>query len=118
MSSRPLHYTEQFVIKLTKRARQLIRDAAARRRMSSSQWLRYAAAASLRDPDAPTLREIIDALVALRGELGRIGNLLNQIARALNSGQSSPPTALGDALADLARLRQQIGEAVAQVRAS
>lgn len=54
-----------------------------------------------------------DLLRRLLGELGRVGNNLNQIAARLNAGEAQ-----ADATRDLARLREALEEALAAVIAA
>jgi hypothetical protein len=118
MTTRERRRTETFVLKLTPPERQHIREAAAATACSSSKWMRHAVAATLKSKDAPNDRELIDKLASLRGDLGRVAGLLNQIARVANVDRTVSDARLESALDDLAGLRQQIAEAVAKVRAT
>ncbi|MEX2206682.1 MAG: plasmid mobilization relaxosome protein MobC [Myxococcota bacterium] len=51
-------------------------------------------------------------LARLLGELGRVGNNLNQIARALNTGDPPPNGELSTALAEFAEMRALIRTAL------
>ncbi|MFE4664581.1 plasmid mobilization relaxosome protein MobC [Streptomyces sp. NPDC056716] len=88
---------------------QLLVRAAAACRMSVASFLAHAALRAARDLDR-TAAEIADEramaheLFALRRHLGQIGNNLNQVARATNSGADVPYTgAVLDAVRRAAR---------------
>jgi uncharacterized protein (DUF1778 family) len=74
---------------------QLLTRAASACRMSVAGFLARAALNAARDLDRTeaeiaTHREIVGELFALRRALGPIGNNLNQVAKALNSGADAP----------------------------
>ncbi|MFF3372036.1 plasmid mobilization relaxosome protein MobC [Streptomyces sp. NPDC002680] len=88
---------------------QLLARAASACRMSVASFLAHAALTAARDLDRTaaeiaTEREVLNELFALRRHLGHIGNNLNQVARALNSGADAPNTlAVLDAVTRAAR---------------
>jgi hypothetical protein len=53
-----------------------------------------------------------DELRRLKGELGRVGNNLNQIAHALNTGTAPAPGELETALAELAAVHESVRRAL------
>jgi len=56
---------------------------------------------------------IAGELLALRTEIGKIGNNINQIAKHLNEGGSPDITSLGDTIADI---QKQINRRLVKVR--
>lgn len=66
-------------------------------------------------PRRDSRRAIIATLSVLGGELGRIGNNLNQVARAMNAGQVARSQDLDSALADLARALASIVGAIEEL---
>lgn len=62
---------------------------------------RAAASPALSDADRDLLREVL-------GELGRVGNNANQIARACNVGEGFDRVAVGRLVADVAALRAAV----------
>ena len=63
--------------------------------LSVANFLAHSALKAARDLDRTaaeiaTEREVVEELFAARRYLGRIGGLLNQVARALNSGADAP----------------------------
>lgn len=92
-------------VRCTEAEYQAIWARADRAGLYASTYLRAAALGSpgpraLRRP--PVNRQ---ELARLLGEIGRVGNNLNQVARALNSGRNPPPQALLEALRDLSEIR-------------
>jgi hypothetical protein len=76
-------------------------------------------AAALGDPGPRSQRRPPADHKALRrilGELGRIGNNINQIAYRLNTGQKTPPPELRHALAAYLELRNAIFDALGMKR--
>ncbi|MFI0743295.1 plasmid mobilization protein [Streptomyces sp. NPDC021100] len=76
---------------------QLLLRAASACRMSVASFLAHAALKAARDLDRTaaeiaTEREVVGELFALRRHLGQIGNNLNQVAKATNSGADVPHT--------------------------
>ncbi|MFI1946879.1 plasmid mobilization protein [Streptomyces virginiae] len=74
---------------------QLLVHAASACRMSIAKFLAHAALNAARDLDRTeaeiaTRREVVEELFALRRHLGQIGNNVNQVAKALNSGADAP----------------------------
>lgn len=74
---------------------QLLVRAAAVCRMSVASFLAHAALKAARDLDRTAAeiageREMLNELFSLRRHLGQIGNNLNQVAKALNSGADAP----------------------------
>lgn len=74
---------------------QLLAHAASTCRMSIAKFLARAALNAARDLDRTeaeiaTRREVVGELFALRRHLGQIGNNVNQVAKALNSGADAP----------------------------
>ncbi|MFE2282820.1 plasmid mobilization relaxosome protein MobC [Streptomyces sp. NPDC059443] len=74
---------------------QLLTRAASACRMSVAGFLAHAALNAALDLDRTeaeiaTRREIVGELFALRRHLGQIGNNVNQVAKALNSGADAP----------------------------
>lgn len=88
---------------------QLLARAASACRMSVASFLAHAALKAARDLDRTaaeiaTEREVLNELFALRRHLGHIGNNVNQVAKALNSGADAPNTvAVLDAVTRAAR---------------
>lgn len=75
--------------------KQALYDAAAVCAMTPSGFLAHAALAAARDltrtaAEVAGEREVIAELFSLRRHLAQIGNNLNQVARALNSGADAP----------------------------
>ncbi|MFG3117890.1 plasmid mobilization protein [Streptomyces sp. NPDC048197] len=73
----------------------LLKTAAKRCQMTVAGFLAHCALKAARDldrtaADIATEREIVEELFAARRYLGRIGGLLNQVAKALNSGADAP----------------------------
>ncbi|WP_338666252.1 hypothetical protein VQH23_26505 (plasmid) [Pararoseomonas sp. SCSIO 73927] len=81
---------------------------------SLSSWLRAIAdeAAACRC----TGRDVAAAVAALRGDAGRIGNVLNQVAHRGHLGGLITPADLAPALADLTVLRAAAERALRGVR--
>lgn len=80
----------------------------------------YLRAAALGSPGPRARRRLPVSHVALRqllGELGRVGNNVNQIARALNSGEAADVVELREALAAYLQLRNAILAALGMHRA-
>ena len=74
---------------------QLLVRAAATCHMSIANFLSHSALNAARDLDRTAAeiageREMLNELFALRRHLGQIGNNVNQVAKALNSGADSP----------------------------
>ncbi|MDO0936511.1 plasmid mobilization relaxosome protein MobC [Streptomyces sp. DG2A-72] len=74
---------------------QLLVRAATVCRMSVASFLAHAALKAARDLDRTAAeiageREMVNELFSLRRHLGQIGNNLNQVAKALNSGAEAP----------------------------
>jgi len=74
---------------------QLLVRAAAECHMSVAGFLARAALSAARDLDRTAAdiageKEMLQELFALRRHLGQIGNNLNQVAKALNSGSDAP----------------------------
>ncbi|GAA3900013.1 MobC family plasmid mobilization relaxosome protein [Streptomyces lacrimifluminis] len=75
--------------------KQALLDAAAVCAMTPSGFLAHAALAAARDltrtaAEVAGEREVIAELFSLRRHLAQLGNNLNQVARALNSGADAP----------------------------
>ena len=113
-ASPPLLRTLQ--IRLSDADRERIRTVAGRAGMPSSVWLRHAARLAWRAPGTPTPAEIAKQLTELRGGMGKIGSLINQIAAAANAGNALSPDALKSALDDLATLRDKITTTIATIK--
>ena len=66
------------------------------------------------EPTKSRRRRSVDAeaLVRLRGELGKVGSNLNQIAKAANASGRVREGILADALAHFAELRAQVLQAI------
>ena len=68
--------------------------------------------------NAPVTRQVkrppieVKALAALQGQIGRVGNNINQIARLMNSGLIPPTSAVTEELAALKELRLLIKQAL------
>lgn len=94
-----------------KAAWQACADAAG---LSLSEWCRDAAAAEARRVAArgTSERDLRAELAALRGEFGRIGNNLNQLAHRVNAGLALDTAALADALAELDAAREAVSAAL------
>ncbi|THA37802.1 plasmid mobilization relaxosome protein MobC [Streptomyces sp. A1547] len=74
---------------------QLLTHAASACRMSIAGYLAHSALKAARDlehteAEIATHREMVRELFALRRALGPIGNNLNQVTKALNSGADAP----------------------------
>ncbi|MFG2338180.1 plasmid mobilization protein [Streptomyces yangpuensis] len=74
---------------------QLLVHAASACRMSIAKFLAHTALNAARNLDRTeaeiaTRREVVGELFALRRHLGQIGNNVNQVAKALNSGADAP----------------------------
>ena len=75
--------------------KQSLLDAASASAMTLSGFLAHAALAAARDLSRTAAavageREMLNELFALRRHLGQIGNNVNQVAKALNSGADAP----------------------------
>src|SRR6267378_4095416 len=85
--------------------------------LSAAAFMR---AAALGDPGPRSQRRPPADHKALRrilGELGRVGNNINQIAYRLNTGQKTPPPELRQALAAYLEIRNAIFDALGMKRA-
>ena len=93
-----------------------IRAAAAACEMTIAGFIAHAAVAAARDTNAAPARvagqrEQVTELFAARRPLRQVGNNLNQIARALNSGAETPPQ-LAAVLAAVHACVHRVDEAV------
>ncbi|WP_443334611.1 plasmid mobilization protein [Streptomyces sp. ZAF1911] len=75
--------------------KQSLLDAASASAMTVSGFLAHASLAAARDLSRTAAavageREMLNELFALRRHLGQIGNNVNQVAKALNSGGDAP----------------------------
>lgn len=94
-------------VRLNDTEKQLLTDAAAAARTSLPAFLARAALAAAREPESAAgsiagERELISEIFAARRHLGHVGNNLNQLARAVNSGDR-PSDAQLDAVLDAVR---------------
>ncbi|MFB7025898.1 plasmid mobilization relaxosome protein MobC [Streptomyces sp. NPDC056295] len=94
-------------VRLNTAEKQQLAGAAAAARTSLPAFLARAALAAARDPESAAgsiagERELISEVFAARRHLGHVGNNLNQIARAVNSGDR-PADAQLDAVLDTVR---------------
>jgi hypothetical protein len=100
--------TAHITIRLTPDERTAIDESAQRAGLTAGSYARSILLA------APTPRQVRRPpverreLARLLGEVGRVGNNLNQIARALNSGAEPDDGALAEALAGLQPVRDAI----------
>ncbi|MFI9210266.1 plasmid mobilization protein [Streptomyces sp. NPDC053253] len=94
-------------VRLNDTEKQQLVDAAAAARTTLPAFLARAALAAARDPESAAgsiagKRELIAEIFAARRHLGHVGNNLNQLARAVNSGDR-PADAQLDAVLDAVR---------------
>ncbi|MEW1699081.1 MobC family plasmid mobilization relaxosome protein [Streptomyces sp. NPDC093249] len=94
-------------VRLNDTEKQMLANSAAAARTSLPAFLARAALAAARDPESAAgsiagERELISEIFAARRHLGHIGNNLNQIARAVNSGNRPADVQL-DAVLDAVR---------------
>ena len=104
--------TKALTIRLSENEHRMLRERADMIGLSLGGFVRKVALGkagprSKRQPTAPR-----DELRRLKGELGRIGNNLNQIAFGLNTGAIPPPGELETALAELAGINGLIRQAL------
>lgn len=95
-------------VRMTADERARLEDLSAKSGLAAGAFMR---AASLKDPGVRSRRRPTADHVAIRqllGELGRIGNNINQIARAVNSGQLPELPELREALSAYLQLRDKI----------
>jgi hypothetical protein len=103
--------------KLRPEERARLREAAAQRRIGPSTFaaeaVRHALGTVRQRPLPRRLDDIAEAVRAATGQLGRLGNNLNQLAHASNCGASIDPHALAAIHADLAAIDARLATALA-----
>jgi Bacterial mobilisation protein (MobC) len=102
----------------TEDERALVQAAADRAGMAVAAWVARAAldvAADLLVPVSTNARSVLEELIRSRGQLGRIGNNLNQIALVLNSGGRVPSAQLAAVLRLVEEAVRRTDEATLQV---
>lgn len=89
-------HSSQLNVRLTPDVRAAIAAAAARSDLAPTEWARRSLVAALGRPGpvGDPQRAAIEERVLLRRELNRVGILLNQLARAMNSGRAVAPAEL------------------------
>lgn len=95
-------------VRMTAEERNRLETLSAKSGLAAGAFMR---AASLNDPGLRSRRRPPADHVALRkllGELGRVGNNINQIARALNTGEEIEPAELREAMTAYLELRDAI----------
>ena len=111
---------ESFTMKLTTAQRQRIKAEAVARKTTQSRLVRVAIKQFISTPPdktAPSDREIVRNLAALRTGLVQVRITLRHIARvADNINEIVDQDTMRSALADLFEIRQQIADAVLRIR--
>jgi len=87
-----------FVIRLTAAERERLRELAGERQISIASHVRAAALGSPLPPRRPQPRPVPELNQEAYWQLGQVGNILNQIARRLNTADGDTPTLAGVAL--------------------
>ncbi|MEU1906565.1 plasmid mobilization protein [Streptomyces hygroscopicus] len=112
----PKHREDVIAVRFTANEKNEITAAAARRRVYPSGFLATAGLAAARGSTNPLetndqLDASIDELAALRAQISRVGNNINQIAYVYNSGGHPRPGQLDHALETLVRTLAQVDAA-------
>lgn len=112
----PKHREDVIAVRFTANEKSEITAAAARRRVYPSGFLATAGLAAARGSTTPLetndqLDAAIDELAALRAQISRVGNNINQIAYVYNSGGHPRPGQLDYALEALVRTLAQVDAA-------
>lgn len=100
-------------VRLNDTEKHLLVDAAAAARTSLPAFLARAALAAARDPESAAgsiagERELISEIFASRRHLGHVGNNLNQLARAVNSGDHPSDAQFDAALNAVRRATERV----------
>ncbi len=103
--------------KLRPEERERLREAAESLRVGPSTFaakaVRHALGTVRRRPIPRRLDDIAEAVRSATGQLGRVGNNLNQLAHASNVGALIDPQALAAIHADLAAIDERLASALA-----
>ena len=96
----------------------IVKEAAARSNSAPAAWAARAVldvATEVVVPVSADARDVLQEVIQSRGQLGRIGNNLNQIAYVLNSGGTVAPAQLAAVLERVEDAVRRVDEATMQL---
>jgi Mobilization protein NikA len=105
-------------LRLSEQEYQELTAAAATVNITLAGYVARAALAAAVEQIPPDAFESLLAVMRLHGDVARVGNNVNQIARALNSGGAVPSPSIEAALAELRALMQHLDNAALDLSVS